>query len=164
MNNKLINKQAGFGTTYITEYKPKKNLSVGEQLDAISTLQDNSTLAQVLGVGLGGGGGYALGYLLNNYYGNPSIPSEAIGAGLTIPGAVIGGILGHYLNKYRNISKLEDEHKADVPFSSLFDRDILLAALAKNNDRELERVSTASSEKRKKELLDKFRYGVAYTI
>lgn len=164
MNNEFINKQAGFGTTYITEYKPKKNLSVGEQLDAISTLQDNSILSSVLGTGLGGGGGYALGYLLNKYYGNPSIPSEAAGAAMVVPGAAIGGILGHYLNKYRNISKLEDKHKADVPLSSLFDRDILLAALAKNNDRELERVSTASSEKRKKELLDKFRYGVAYTI
>jgi hypothetical protein len=30
MNNDFINKRAGFGTTYITEYKPKKNLSGGE--------------------------------------------------------------------------------------------------------------------------------------
>lgn len=165
MKNKFINKQAGLGTTYITEYKPKKNLSIDQQLDAIRTLQDNSKLSTALGAGLGGGGGYALGYLLNKYYGNPQgSSSAAMGAALTIPGAAIGGLLGHYLNKYRNVSKLEDKHKADVPLSSLFNRDVLLAALAKNDDKELERVSTASSEKMKKELLDKFRYGVTYTI
>jgi hypothetical protein len=83
---------------------------------------------------------------------------------LVIPGAAIGGLLGYYLNKYRNVSRLEDKHKANVPLAGLFNRDIMLAALAKNDDKELERVSTASSEKRKKELLDKFRYGVTYTI
>lgn len=163
MNNNFINKQAGFGTTYITEYTPKNNLSRGEQLDAINTLQDNSILASLSGVGLGAAGGYALGQLINKQYDNPSSPSIT-GVTTSLSGAAIGGILGYYLNKYRNISKLEDKHQANVPLLGLFNRDVMLAALAKNDDTELERVSTASSEKRKKELLDKFRYSIAYRI
>lgn len=148
-------------------YTPVKELTDAEKLDVLADLQEGARPGTYTGLALGGLGGAALGALLAKKLGGDQSEAlvPAIGATAGLTGMATGGILGHLLGKAHTVRKLKKKYKSDVStWRALKNKEILLAALAGNDENELRRVQAATNKLRKEQLRRSLRLGVNYNI